>query len=104
MEEVIGSTPIFSTKTEFFNRSFFMASFVYILFSEKCDKYYVGCTDNLERRLLEHNSKSGHLTSRCSPWKQIYLESYESRGEALKREKEIKARKSRKYIELLLKS
>ncbi|MFP4042588.1 MAG: GIY-YIG nuclease family protein [Bacteroidales bacterium] len=30
--------------------------FVYILYSENFDKYYVGHTNNIERRLQEHNS------------------------------------------------
>ena len=30
--------------------------FVYILFSEKLDRYYVGTTGDVERRLFEHNS------------------------------------------------
>jgi putative endonuclease len=41
---------------------------VYILFSEEHDKYYVGQTDDLERRLLEHNELSENsFTSRYRP-------------------------------------
>jgi putative endonuclease len=104
MEEVIGSTPIFSTKADQFGWLFFsMSYFIYILYSEKCDRYYVGQTEYLERRVAEHNnSKGGAYSSSCLPWKLVYHESVLSRSDALKREKEIKGKKSRKYIEYLI--
>ncbi len=76
---------------------------VYILFSKKCAKYYVGHTDNIERRLEEHNSgRGGKYTIRCKPWELVYTERYESRSLAVKRELEIKKKKSRRYIENLI--
>jgi putative endonuclease len=84
---------------------FFLAMmyFTYILYSEKCDRHYVGQTELLERRLEEHNmSKGGAFSSRCQPWKLVYHESFSTRSEAFKREKEIKNKKSRKYIEYLI--
>ncbi|WP_254158011.1 GIY-YIG nuclease family protein, partial [Chryseosolibacter indicus] len=45
-----------------------MSYFVYILYGEKCDKYYVGHTDSIERRLEEHNTGRGStFTSNCHP-------------------------------------
>ena len=80
-----------------------MEYFVYILYSEKCDKYYVGHADNFEKRLYEHNnSKGGKFSKSCSPWKLVYHEKHVSRVEAVAREREIKSKKSRKYIELLI--
>jgi len=76
--------------------------FVYILYSEKIDKYYVGITDNLEWRLERHNAGWGKYTKRGIPWKLIYNEKYNRKSEALNREKEIKKKKSRKYIEYLI--
>ena len=104
MEEVIGSTPIFSTKSRSIGSVFFiMDYFVYILYSGKCDKYYVGQTESLERRIEEHNiGKGGAFSSSCLPWKLIYHEPYSSRLDAMEREKEIKRKKSRKYIEYLI--
>jgi putative endonuclease len=76
---------------------------VYILYSEKCDKYYVGHTEFLEGRIEEHNmGKGGAFSSSCSPWNYVYHEEYLTRSEAMKREKEIKNKKSRKYIEWLI--
>ena len=75
--------------------------YIYILYSIKADKYYVGQTDNVERRLLEHNEISENsYTSRYRPWiLKIKLPVGDSRSLALKVEKHIKKQKSRKYIE-----
>jgi putative endonuclease len=70
------------------------------VYSVKCNKYYVGHTDNLERRLTEHNAgKGGQFTSKCFPWKLGYTEKYELRSVAVNRELEIKRKKRRSYIE-----
>ncbi len=72
--------------------------YTYILYSIRIDRYYIGCTDNLQWRLERHNMGWGKYTSKGIPWKIIYFEKYNSKSEALKREKEIKNKKSRKYI------
>jgi putative endonuclease len=80
-----------------------MEYYVYILYSEKCDRYYVGHSDNVERRLVEHNSgRGGKYTSRCKQWELMYTETYESNTLAVNRELEIKNKKNRKYIERLI--
>ena len=71
---------------------------VYILFSSSIDKYYVGYTNDLERRLTEHNRKKGKYTDGGIPWRLVYQEEYESKIEAMNREKFIKSQKSRQYI------
>ena len=77
--------------------------YVYILFSTTSNKYYVGQTQNLQTRLEEHNNgKGGEFTSKHMPWNLMYHEIFKSRVEAVKREKEIKNKKSRKYIEWLI--
>ena len=76
--------------------------FVYILYSDKIDRYYVGVTDNLEWRLERHNDGWGKFTKRGVPWKIVYHESYTSKSDALKREKQIKNKKSRSYIRSLI--
>ena len=72
--------------------------YMYILYSEKIDKYYVGYTDNLEKRLERHNSGWGRFTKPGIPWKIRYFEEYEQKSDAIKRERQIKKRKSRKCI------
>ncbi len=78
--------------------------FTYIL--ECRDKtLYVGCTNNLEKRLKEHNhSKSGaHYTKIRRPVVLKYSEEFETLKEARKRESEIKNWKREKKMELLSK-
>ena len=80
-----------------------MPYWFYIVYSEKCDKYYVGHTDSLDRRLIEHNiGKGGKFSSLCLPWKLVYSEHFDTRAQAMKREREVKNKKSRKYIEWLM--
>ncbi|MEW6701400.1 MAG: GIY-YIG nuclease family protein [Bacteroidota bacterium] len=76
--------------------------FTYILFSEKISKYYIGCTDNLTWRLERHNLGWGKFTKRGIPWKLVYFENFINKSDAFKREREIKNKKSRKYIEDLI--
>ena len=79
--------------------------YVYILFSEVADRYYVGQSDDPERRLEEHNNAiKNSYTSKYRPWimKKKYAVS-ESRGEARRLESYIKKRlKSRREIEKLI--
>jgi putative endonuclease len=72
--------------------------FVYILYSEKLGKYYIGHTNNLERRLFEHNIGHEKYTRSGLPWKVMYSKIYSDKKEALGEEMRIKKRKSRKYI------
>ncbi len=76
---------------------------VYILFSEKLDKYYVGACIDIDRRLYEHNIGRSKFTAIGIPWKIMYMEKYQDLKAAKKREAQIKKMKSRKYIESLIK-
>ncbi len=75
----------------------------YILFSEKLNKYYVGSTSDIERRLEEHNRGKEKFTSIGKPWILVYNEVFNDLKFARKRELEIKKQKSIKYIEKLIK-
>ena len=76
--------------------------YTYIIYSESIRKFYTGFTDNLNRRLERHNSGWGKFTSSGIPWRLVYFERFTSKTEAIKRENEIKKKKSRKYIESLI--
>lgn len=80
-----------------------MQHYVYIL---RCvdDTLYVGCTNNLEKRLNQHNNaKSGaHYTKIRRPVNLIYSEKYKTLNEARGREAEIKRMKREKKLELTL--
>jgi putative endonuclease len=77
--------------------------FVYILYSNKSDRYYVGYTSDIENRVSKHNARSTTSTLSGIPWELVYSEEFKSKTEAIKREKAIKRMKSRKYIESLIK-
>ena len=76
--------------------------YVYILKSLIHDKTYIGQTDNLDRRLREHNSGKSNYTSKFVPWEIIYTEKFNSRKEALEREKYFKSAAGRKVVNKLL--
>jgi len=78
--------------------------YVYILYSPSSDIYYVGSTDDVERRLEEHNHLSENtFTSRHRPWHlKAAFEVGRSRTISLKIEKHIKRQKSREYIEAII--
>lgn len=78
--------------------------YLYILYSEKVDKYYIGQTENIDQRLISHNSGISKYTSIANDWKLAYSEAFENRTAAINRENEIKKKKSRKYLEYLISS
>ncbi len=79
-----------------------MNFYTYILFSEKLSKYYIGHTNNMNRRLSEHNSKQCSSTKSGTPWKLAYLKEFSTNSEAAIYEMKLKSMKSRKYIEWLI--
>ncbi|MBS1635624.1 MAG: GIY-YIG nuclease family protein [Bacteroidetes bacterium] len=73
---------------------------VYIIYSSKLNKYYVGYTgDELEERIRKHNSDHKGFTGGIGDWVLKYKEDFAVKSEAMRREKEIKRWKSRKLIE-----
>ncbi len=80
-----------------------MHYYLYIIYSEILNRYYIGYTQDLEKRLLQHNNGDSKYTSKANDWKLKYQEPFETRSLCMKREKQIKNKKSRKYIEWLIK-
>ncbi len=78
--------------------------FVYIIQSLLDGSYYIGVTDDLAWRLWRHNDGWTKSTRGKRPWKIVYVERFTTKSEALKRERIIKAMKSRKYIERLIRN
>ena len=72
---------------------------VYVLYSIKHDKIYIGFTANMEQRLLSHNAlgKKG-FTLKYRPWKLVYSENFKTKPEAMKREKHLKGGQGRIWI------
>jgi putative endonuclease len=77
----------------------------YILFSKTIDTFYIGYTkDNLNQRLRKHNTNHKGFTGKAKDWNVVYFEVFNTKTEALEREKMIKGWKSRKMITNLINS
>jgi putative endonuclease len=81
-----------------------MKYFIYILYSQSRDRYYIGYSQNPEERLSEHNAGATTSTRSGVPWLLVYKEECIDKTSAIKRENAIKKMKSRKYIERLIKN
>ncbi len=72
--------------------------FTYILYSEKHQKIYIGQTSDITNRLEYHNQiGESTYTSKYRPWALIYLETFATRAEAMKREKQLKTAQGRVF-------
>lgn len=74
----------------------------YILQSEKDGKFYIGSTENIEKRIERHNKGYSRYTKSRGPFKIVYQEHYNTVSEAKKREYYLKSLKSRKALEKLI--
>ena len=81
-----------------------MIFYVYILFSEKLNRFYVGTTDDPDRRWFEHNSGTfdDAFTRKGIPWTLFLIIDGLESNQAYKIEQHIKKMKSRKYFQNLL--
>ena len=77
--------------------------YIYIIQSETTGKYYIGHTHNIDERLYQHNNHTykGSLSTKRlkGPWKLVYSKEFETRSDAMQREKIIKSWKSHKAID-----
>lgn len=76
--------------------------FVYILRSLKNGTYYKGCTSDLQRRILEHNSGKENYTSKYLPWELVWHCSKPTLSEARILEKKLKNITSKKKLEAFI--
>lgn len=66
--------------------------YVYIIKSMKNGQLYLGSTNNLEKRLAEHNSGRSSYTKKYMPYVSVYYEAYRNEEDARKRESNLKLR------------
>jgi putative endonuclease len=72
---------------------------VYVLHSPSFNKIYIGFTSDIEARILSHNILANKgWTIKFRPWTLIHTESFATKPEALKREKELKSARGREFI------
>ena len=72
--------------------------YVYAIKSTKRNYIYVGLTNNLNRRIEEHNSGYNKTTKPYSPFEVIYFEKLPSRLEARKKEKYLKSGIGKEFL------
>jgi len=78
--------------------------YTYILYSKTRNKYYVGSTNDLTNRLKKHNTNYSGFTGHTGDWCAVWSGIFETRKEAILKEKQIKSWKSRLMIEKLIAS
>ena len=65
-------------------------------------RYYIGSSENVARRLSDHNSGKVKSTKAYKPWEVVYTERFDTKSDAIKREKQIKSYKSGNAFKKLL--
>ncbi|MCW5921732.1 MAG: GIY-YIG nuclease family protein [Saprospiraceae bacterium] len=72
---------------------------VYVLYSAKHDKIYIGYTSNLKQRLISHNELGTKgYTLKYRPWEVVFTEQFQTKTEAIRREKALKTAAGRAFI------
>jgi putative endonuclease len=72
---------------------------VYVLYSVKFNQIYIGFTSDIANRFLSHNELATKgYTIRYRPWEIAHTEEFETKTEALKREKYLKSTQGRKFV------
>jgi len=80
-----------------------MKYFVYILFSDSLQKFYIGQTQNLTDRVIRHNKGYEKYTSKGTPWTLVWYTSKESRSDAIILERKLKNLKQLRLVKLMRK-
>ena len=78
--------------------------FTYALYSESFNIIYCGQTENLQKRINEHNGLGEFNTWACryKPWRLLLVEEFQTRKEAIAREKQFKSGQGRKFLRSLI--
>jgi putative endonuclease len=84
-------------------RKFLIMFFVYAINSCVRPYFYVGMTNDVKRRLLEHNKGENKSTKAYVPFELIFKEEHQTRIEARTREKYLKSGVGKEYLKCLLK-
>ncbi len=75
-----------------------MAFHVYVMRSRSTGRFYIGHTENLTKRIFEHNNNRTTSIKNRGPWELVHQEEYATRAEASRRERQIKRMKSHRWI------
>ena len=80
-----------------------MFYYVYVLQSLKNNDLYVGCTNDLRKRLQEHNRGLNFSTKTQKPWRLIHFEAYLNEEDAKRREGYLKTNQGSRLLKRMLK-
>lgn len=72
--------------------------YTYLLKSQKSGTFYTGVTNNLERRLGEHNKGEVSYTSNKRPYELVYFEACPDKADAYRRERYLKTGMGKRYL------
>ena len=64
--------------------------YVYVLVDKDTGDHYIGFSDDLKRRVAEHQSQRGAKYTKTGDWHLVYYEAFASKTDALVREKKLK--------------
>ena len=76
---------------------------IYILQSKKNGKYYIGSTNNLDRRIAEHNSGKTRSSKYLRPLRLVFKKEFEALKKAREIESKLKKLKNRNIIDTIVK-
>ena len=72
--------------------------YTYVLLSQRDKQFYTGCTDDLRKRVREHNQARVRSTAHRAPLRLIYYEACLNRDDALRRERFLKTGKGKRFL------
>ncbi len=78
--------------------------YTYVLKSNKDKKLYIGFTNDLKKRIAEHNIGKVSATAKRKPMKIVYYESCANKMDAIDRERQLKTGYGRAYLKRRLKN
>ena len=84
-------------------RDYKVMFYTYIIKSKKDDKWYTGSTNDLRKRLKQHDENRSTYTKGRGPWDLIYYEACLNEDDARSREKYLKSGMGRRYLKNRLK-
>lgn len=76
-----------------------MKYFTYIIHSQALNCFYIGQTNDLDRRIFEHLSGKGKFSSRAKDWEMVFYQEFTSRSEAMNLESKIKNRGAGRFLD-----
>lgn len=78
--------------------------YVYIIYSQKIKKFYIGKTDDLRERIIRHNSGRSVFTENGAPWTLAHYQAFAEKEDANREELFLKTGKGRERRNYLLKN